>query len=111
MPTYWYDCPDHGNELRLKGEQKPPETIPCKWCPRTARRVVQRFGVVQITPDIPEHWNLSLDQPVRSRRHLRDVQKRTGTQDYEGYRGASLHHVFGPGGELRRVKHSDVVRR
>jgi len=58
---------------------------------------------ILVTPDVPEHFNMSLNQRVRSRRHLRDLQKRHGTQDYEGIHGANLRQVFGPGGELRSV--------
>ena len=107
MPVYWYDCPDHGSEITLPGEVKPPESIQCHWCEKTAHHI-ERVGIVCVTPDIPEHMNLSLNQPVRSRRHLRDIQKRTGTQDYEGYRGSGLNRVFGEGGELKRLKHGEV---
>lgn len=35
------------------------------------------------TPDIPEHFNDSIGAPVRSRRHLKELQKAGGFQDHE----------------------------
>ena len=78
--------------------------MPLKPVPRGIARTIL------VTPDIPEHWNVSLNQPVRSRRHLQDLQKRHGCHDYEGMRGASNSHVFTEGGEVRRLKHSERVR-
>ena len=51
------------------------------------RRRVLRFSPnprlgVAIT-DIPEHFNLSFGERVRSRRHLKDLQKKHGCRDWE----------------------------
>ena len=40
-------------------------------------------GGVFVNPDVPEHWNVTIDRPVKSRRHLAELQKRHGFQDYE----------------------------
>lgn len=81
MGTFYYDCPDHGNTVHA---DKPPRTIKCYWCGKTARRVREApHKTVYVTPDVPEHFNIGLDMPVRSRRHLRDLQKRYGFQDYD----------------------------
>ena len=88
-------------------ELKPTDKINCLVCgrPMTMLRRV-KLGIattILVTPDVPEHFNMSLNQRVRSRRHLRDLRKIHGTQDYEGVNGANLRQVFGPGGELRSV--------
>jgi len=103
--VWCYDCPDHGSRIKLPEGKKPPRSIRCSWCGRRAKFVggPPTLGIVQVTPDIPEHWNMSLNEPVRSRRHLRDLQKIHGTHDYEGVNGANLRQVFGPGGELHSV--------
>jgi hypothetical protein len=39
--------------------------------------------------DIPAHYNESLGQVVKGGRHLREIQKKEGCQDYEPVRDAS----------------------
>ena len=108
-----YDCREHGSRIHLAEGERPPRSIPCHWCARRARYVggPPSAGLVTITPDIPEHFNLSLNRPVRSRRHLRDLQARMGTVDYEGIRGAGLSRIFTEGGVTRKIRESDRARR
>src|SRR3989442_15983472 len=56
-------------------------------CGRRARydfaATVHSSTQVYVTPDIPEHWNITTGCPIRSRRQLQELQKRHGWQDYE----------------------------
>jgi len=53
-----------------------------KWAKRDRLSEIAtgRHGVI---PDIAEHWNLSIDAPVRSRAHLREIQRQRGLSDYD----------------------------
>jgi len=90
-------------------------TFRTRLCPDSGKPAtrLKRIGHVAKTiltcPDIPEHFNITIGMPVRSRRHLTDLQKRHGFRDYEGMRGASQSHVFGEGGEVRRLRRSERV--
>lgn len=47
---------------------------------------IVEFGPIrefQAIPDLPEHYNNSLGEVVRSRRHLKDLQRATDSVDYE----------------------------
>jgi hypothetical protein len=72
-------CPRRWETRTLKAKR--PK---CCGVPMTpAKRVKPGHGVPQVTPDVPEHMNVSFGCVVRSRRHLRDLQKATDSVDYE----------------------------
>jgi len=50
---------------------------------RATYSLVQTHRATQVIPDLTPHFNISLDEPVRSRRHLRELQERYGCEDYE----------------------------
>lgn len=66
-------------------------------------------GTIQAIPDIPEHFNVSLDCRVRGRTHLRQLQKERGCQDYEPRKYAQLGYLNGPGGERTRYRRNGRV--
>jgi hypothetical protein len=67
-------------------------------------------GTILAQPDIEPHYNITIGRVVKSRRHLRDLQKRHGFMDYQGIKGSGQSKVFGPGGELRQLRSSERTR-
>jgi hypothetical protein len=66
----------------------------------------QAFSGPQVIPDIPEHYNVTIDERVRSRAHLREIQRTKGYQDYEprGDQRARMDYA------LKRARHPHTVR-
>jgi hypothetical protein len=52
-------------------------------CGPGAKLALYSTEVTNITPDIPEHFNVTIGQHISSRRQLHELQKRNGWQDYE----------------------------
>ena len=97
-----------GSMAQARAALRSPDCGPvCERC--GARRRAYGFivpGAPQVIPDIPEHYNVTLDQPIRSRQHLKDVQREGGFRDYEP-QGDQLarHKEF-----QRRRRHPHTVR-
>lgn len=87
MPTFSYRCArGHVTDQFFTPGEPRTATSRCGKCRRRATyslNATLASSRLYTIPDVPEHWNTSIDQPVRSRRHLRDLQKRNGWQTYE----------------------------
>lgn len=87
MPRYVFVCPnEHVNERFFSWPH--PEEVPCRQCSEVANyNVTATFkGSLASIPDIDVHFNQSFGEVVKSRRHLRDLQKRHDTRDYQPIR-------------------------
>lgn len=72
---------------RWKNFRRASERATCPKCRARAtelKRVTHGVGTFQFMPDVPEHFNISLNMGIRSRAHLRQVQAAKGCQDWEG---------------------------
>ena len=86
MPLYEFRCDKgHSTEEFYRMNDSRPATIECRLCTRPAHRV---FGNAAVVDDFPEHFNISLGEVVKSRQHLRNIQKERGLQDYEPTRNS-----------------------
>lgn len=87
MPTFTFECPNHGFVDEVYSVR--PIYGYCPECNQPVRYdLTQTFrGHLSIIGDLPEHWNYSLDEPVRSRQHLRDISRERGVQEYEPTKG------------------------
>ena len=59
--------------------------------------------------DIPEHLNVSLGEPVRSRRHLKQLQKKYGCHDYEPIKERTAMYLGDRNPEIRRAKEAQAA--
>lgn len=88
MPTFTYVCAKgHATDRTFGTDTKRTRTTRCAH-PRCGRRASYSLtathrGAVHVLPDIPEHYNLSLDLVVRGRRHLASLQRSLGCRDFE----------------------------
>lgn len=103
MAEYEYRCP-RGHETLIvatMAEEKPPTTR-CR-CGLKASRVPPHF---QLTPDVGEHWNPSIGAPVRSRRHLTDLQKRSQETDrpFQDYQTVVTHSQMRERADIARER-------
>lgn len=59
--------------------------------PRCPNATLIRVYAFRVIPDVPEHYNDCIDQVVKSRRHLRELQDRSegAFRDYEPIRQRS----------------------
>lgn len=84
---YVYRCSaGHVNEeFRPVEERSLRRRCTTPGCRRKAARDkrTEMAGKRYVIPDIPEHWNKSIDAPVRSRAHLREIQRQRGLSDYD----------------------------
>ncbi len=88
MPVYVYSCRTGHLTERFFPVASRRLWVVCR-CRKRANRdfgAEKGGGGLQLSPDVPEHWNVTVDKVVRSRKHLRDLQKRHGFQDYEPVR-------------------------
>jgi len=82
---------EHGpHPTRGEAERLNPDRT-CYTCDRTARLVVftPRWSVATRN-DIPAHYSMTFDQPVRSGSHFRELQRKHGTKDWEPVKGSTM---------------------
>lgn len=84
---YVYRCSaGHVNEeFRAVEERSLRRRCSTRGCRRKAWRDVhaERTSRRHVIADIPEHYNRSTDCVIRSRRHLREIQRQRGLTDYD----------------------------
>ena len=83
---YTYACSrGHETGVFLSEREARWDSLDCVTCGERAvrRKLDDGPDLPQIIDDVPEHWNVSLGRPVRSRRHLKTLQNQLGVQDYE----------------------------
>lgn len=96
MPVYTFVCQaEHATDHFVNTGQR---RVKCghRGCRRIASynaTATFRGGGIHVTPDVPEHYNVSLGERVRGRRHLKQLQEKHGCQDWEPVRdGPHLDH-------------------
>lgn len=80
MPHVFLACDHYADVPDFEGGK-----VECPWgCGKQARQEMPRStdGFVS-KGDMPEHMNRSFGQPVRGRRHFRELQRTFDTVDYE----------------------------
>lgn len=79
MARVFLRCGHYGHDKAFDGAP-----LECPWgCGRQERDEEPIMENALITGDpVVEHWNNSLNAPVRSRRHLKDLQRAHGVRDY-----------------------------
>ena len=65
---------------------------------------------ITITPDVPEHFNITTGCAIRSRRHLRELQKARGWQDYERDSSAAARRKPKPLNDSEKQAIHEMVR-
>jgi len=82
---YSYRCPDDHVFDRVRSIAHRNKPVRCPECGKVAKRDqhAELAGTVHFIPDVPEHFNKSTDCVIRSRRHLREIQKQRGLSDYD----------------------------
>ena len=84
MPTYIYTCANGHDLEEVREIDNRNERCPCKECGEDmTRNEALEIASQQLIPDIPEHWNRSMDCHVRGRTHLKRIQRTRGLSDYD----------------------------
>lgn len=95
-----------------RGCERQWKNVPTRACPSCGgsntpvKRISRALAEARVyaTPDIPEHFNVSLDCVVRGRRHLQQLQRERGCQDYEPQKYARNGYLNVRDGQRVKVK-------
>ena len=77
-PLYDFEC-EKGHVTERLFRMDDVKSTDCSTCGGPTRRIFSRAAVVD---DFPEHMNISLGRVVKSRAHLKQLQKELGCQDW-----------------------------
>lgn len=92
-PLYDFACSEgHVTEKFRRMTGRIPKSVKCGSCPLMAARIFSRPSVQD---DFPIHYNWSIGEVVRSRAHMKRIQKDRGLQDWEPCRNS-------PGSQLSK---------
>lgn len=84
MPLWSYVCrKGHVTDRFFESHAERTRTTRCDCGARATLNLSATHRKLYVTPDIEEHYNTTIDMPVRSRKHLKDLQRRYGFSDHD----------------------------
>lgn len=77
------DCPRRWKKFRGRDAVRGPKCVACGVRTERLKLLKPGYGRVVVVNDFPEHYNISLDTVIKSRKHHAAVMKERGLRPYE----------------------------